>query len=356
MAIIESKQRGIAKRPVVGTPTALGSTSMRQYTLSEFRPDGTVESDRVFCPTCGDGFEKQYGMRVHHGHVHGEKLRDTIECATCGIEFEESVNRSNQTYCSPECQAEGLRERVTLECGICGDEFDIPPSAADTRRHCSKDCFAEWVSERTGEAAANWRGGKVTKHCPVCGGEYEAWPHEADDRVVCSPSCRYEWYSLEYSGENHPRWNGGKVTKACPICGDEYSLYPSGHETYSTCRSEECTYRYQSRILSGENHPRWNGGGSRGFITTIKNTLAGDRTWQSIANTYRESRGSRCDHCGRSPTEDERALSAHHIVPIRAGGSHVDELLMVLCNSCHPKIEAYTWSIPEITPVLTEFE
>lgn len=63
---------------------------------------------------------------------------------------------------------------------------------------------------------------------------------------------------------------------------------------------------------------------------------------QSIKNKVRQKEGQ-CEFCGVSNEqhieEYDRQLNVHHIVPKRAGGSNRRTNLMVVCESCHKKIE-----------------
>lgn len=123
------------------------------------------------CPTCGEVFASERGVKLHHKRTHGETLTlASSECKQCGGEFEHQDNRSPHT--------------------------------------CSIECRDKW---QTGENAANWKGGKETVTCEWCGDEYTLNPNKADSRRFCDKWCAGKWRSEQQTGKDNPWWNGGKV-------------------------------------------------------------------------------------------------------------------------------------------------
>lgn len=87
---------------------------------------------------------------------------------------------------------------------------------------------------------------------------------------------------------------------------------------------------------SGRLNAKYDGGSD--FITAIRNALSGKQSvWRAKAKSVCESKGE-CYACGDS----DEILSAHHLVPVAAGGVNTDELLMPLCQSCHTKADYFT--------------
>lgn len=103
---------------------------------------------------------------------------------------------------------------------------------------------------------------------------------------------------------------------------------------------------HPSHGKTGSDHHAWRGGKS--IYDAVKKCLGND-SWNTIRRRARKSTDDGCEMCGTSP--DEQGLDVHHIIPLLAGGDHGSYNLMVLCRSCHIKVEHATRDIFE--PVLT---
>jgi len=293
------------------TPTALLETkSMRQSTLAEHNSGAT-------CPTCGDVFKTERGVKTHHKQIHDESIAG-----------------------------------VTVECANCGDCKSVFPKIAEERDNhfCSHECKAEWQSENvSGEDHPCWSGGLQTVVCDNCGSEKEVKPYVAErDKQFCDHSCWGEWASENLSGPDSPAWEGGLVEVECEVCSDTKQIKPHRDEAYDEHFCKGCRSEWAKERFSGEGNPRWTGGSE--IYHGVKAVLP-DRPWSDAAAETR-SRDGQCRMCGKSPTDGK--LDVHHIVPVLAGGLNTPDLLMALCRSCHMKAEAYTRDLPGMEPVLTE--
>ena len=276
---------------------------MSQYTLDDFSSSG------VECPTCGETYKSEHGVKVHHKRVHGESL--------AGEEF---------------------------ECDWCGSTETKDPSKIhdDMNNFCSMECRGKYRSENyTGENSSRWDGGTVTLTCEACGEDYERYPSRVGESRYCSSECRSEGLSERFQGEDGPNYRGGKVTVACENCSTGMELYPSDAEYKRFC-SMECRDEWHSKHFNGQDHPNWRGGKS--VYDAVKRQL-GNRSWPAIREEYRSDE---CEACGTS----EGLLDLHHIVPVMAGGTNEPWNLMTLCRSCHFQAEWFTRDL--LDPVLTE--
>lgn len=250
-----------------------------------------TEDSGVSCPTCGNTFDSEQGMKSHHTQAHGESLvKIERVCEECGEKYQTELGYADQSrFCSRECWNSWQKGRskpslsgennpswkggkVTLECEWCDDPYKIDPHAADESRFCSRECYGAWQKENlTGEDHHNWKGGKDTLECEVCGSEFEVKPSKSGKRRFCSRICHNTFRKGQtvphlqdgndckpptFSGENHPSWKGGKVTLECEVCGDEFQVKASHADDRRTC-SYECKGDLQSREITGEDHPRW---------------------------------------------------------------------------------------------------
>jgi len=179
----------------------------------------------VECPTCGkDGFNDKTAMRRHHSMAHGESIAKTdVECEFCESDFEVHERRKDSAkFCSENCRYQWQSENVTgenhhnykrteLECDQCGDEFSIQPYRVNQgRRFCSKECVADYHSERDRKDVS------IDYECDWCGDSIELLPYELEyhDHHFCDVSCRAEHYSENHRGEEHHLWK--------PDSGDDY--------------------------------------------------------------------------------------------------------------------------------------
>lgn len=129
------------------------------------------------CPTCGDGFTNESGVKMHHARQHGESLSKVdVYCEKCGG-FYKRVYKSNvesYSYCD-ECRTEVKSDRLS------------------------------------GESNPMYGTGKTVEYdCKYCG-EHNERPASDYVTVFCDSACRNSWLREEHTGENHVEWNGGKV-------------------------------------------------------------------------------------------------------------------------------------------------
>lgn len=256
---------------------------MSQLELTAFEP-----ADEGCCPTCGDVFKNKHGMRIHHAQVHGEHL-GVVEkvCQECGAEYETVEVRSDGSrYCSNECKHQARRKRTTITCAECGESIEVRDCETG-QMFCDEVCYTEAKKARQGEDANGWRGGSVTLSCEICGGDFEVDPNMADRRVTCSKECFGEHIS------NLPRTEQPAYIGAAPVS----------------------------------------------FYRAVRRELD-DQSWRQTREEHREKQPT-CEQCGAEP-DDGSANHVHHIVPVLAGGTNDEELLMTLCERCHFRAEHYT--------------
>lgn len=142
-----------------------------------------------------------------------------------------------------------------------------------------------------------------------------------------------EWRSANFSGENHPRWNDTSVV--CENCDEEFHVRPSEVENTTFC-SLECKYEYWKDSQRGSSNWNWKGGQS---FYRMARTLEAPCQWEKWADKIRSDE---CYKCGYSPSDDERELEVHHIIPILDGGTSGEWNQMTLCRQCHNDVESYT--------------
>ncbi|WP_121744877.1 HNH endonuclease [Natronorubrum halophilum] len=299
------------------------------------------------CPTCGEEFKNEHGVKIHHARAHGESIAGvSVECAWCGDEFQvdtAEANAHNWHTCTDECNSKYRSENYkrennpnsgkwyTVECDHCGSEYDVPEHRKGRSRFCSTDCYYSWMSEnQSGEKSHAWEGGLEVLDCAFCGDEYSVYPARKDESRFCSYKCLGKARSVENTGSNNPSWKGGNVVLECEYCGDEYETYPSKRDSSRFC-SYDCLDLWRAENMTGQDSPSWRGGGRT--REAVKKQLHG-RSWRTIRE---QSLGDSCVIC------DQRSdLCLHHIVPLMDGGTNGEWNLMTLCRTCHTRTEHYT--------------
>lgn len=170
----------------------------------------------VTCPIdgCVRRFDSQKGLSTHLGKVHPEYDRRP-ECAECGERYDPS--HTDQIYCSRGCYHNS--GRTTLECEYCGEEFPIKESHADSRRHCSQECYL--AHKQDGDSTKEER----VCEAPGCDEVFEVYPSRSQRH--CSRQCAGQGRSKE------------PLEKECPTCGATFETHASADSTYC---SRTCFY------------------------------------------------------------------------------------------------------------------
>lgn len=264
----------------------------RQMKLNELSDNvaSVSESANNICPTCGENFVSDLGVKIHHKQVHDESLKPSVNCEYCGDEFRIKPRRKDTAqFCSEKCQENFYDEnhRTRLECEYCGYEYTVKAAEADSSRWCSRDCQTDALGEaNSGPDSPRWSGGEATVTCDYCGDEYTVRQAKVDETRFCSLSCKGDAYAEERRGSDHPGWKGGH----------------------------------------------------RQLAATLR-SLTGPNSWDRMSE---EHRSDRCYLCGCLGENNDHAHHVHHIIPVLAGGLSEEWNLMTLCSSCHRTVESYT--------------
>jgi len=196
----------------------------------------------------------------------------------------------------------------------------------------------------------------VNVECDHCGTEVERNKCDLGDSVVCSNECRSKYFSDRKQSKEYiekriaPQRN--KVEVECDFCGNEFLRTPKRVENteHQYC-DFDCKSKHQGELISGSNHPRWSGGVTG--IDYIRKNI-GNEPWKKVAERVRKKYDHTCQNCGCETTDTHRSLDVHHIVPLTAGGTNAEELLIPLCLKCHRKVESYTQNLVENYLIIEE--
>lgn len=297
------------------------------------------------CPTCGDEFKGESGVKVHHTKTHGESIAGVeSECEHCGESFRHSSDRPGK-FCCRDCkdawQKEGLSgkgnpnytERVTVECANCGESLERSPTRVERSENhfCDTTCMGEWRSENVvGENHPNYVE-PIETECKACGTTVERMEHYAKRHDTYCEECRE---TLDTPASQETR----TVECECDWCGDvfEVAYYHAEHTRFC---NDGCYGAWKSENYYSENNPNWRGG---------KTHYAPGWT-KELRCTIRARDGYECQDCGVSQDahidEYGRKLEVHHIRKAKSFDKddvrmHDKENLITLCKKCHWKWEA----------------
>lgn len=236
------------------------------------------------CPTCGETFASEQGMKSHHTKVHGVSIAGHgLACEECGGAFTVPPRRIDSAkYCSIECKGTAERNdttkhecptcgdhfksrsgvgthhsqmhgskigQVELTCETCGEGYTRHESVADDSRYCSHECQTEGQRDR------------VTVECIKCGTPLSRIPAEAQGENWCS-----ECFGRQYE----------EIETECGVCGEQLMRKRRHVESFevsvcdASCRASWLweqekidTTKFTGRSsdsLSGEGNPNWGGG------------------------------------------------------------------------------------------------
>ena len=132
-------------------------------------------------------------------------------------------------------------------------------------------------------------------------------------RVWCSKRCNDRW-----------RWSVPSRKFVCPACGRTV-LIPANKIARRKYCDNACARRAVAPpVLHGKANGNWRGGQAYKY----------GPGWKEAKERVRE-RDKVCQHCGKTPEENGRALDVHHINPHRNSKDNSLENLVALCRSCH---------------------
>lgn len=196
------------------------------------------------CPTCEESFDTEQGMRIHHGHVHDEKLPNRT-CKGCESEFYDPKSRLEYCDdCNPnagENNGNWKGATETADCKLCESEFSYYPSDKDGV-YCPEcvETSDEFLGSPYYEAHDIKR---VEKKCEQCGNSMTVLQSDIDRGAgrFCSHDCLCTWLSDQW-GDTDTVYNGDwwqvkrsaleRDNHECQHCGatkDELGREPDVH-------------------------------------------------------------------------------------------------------------------------------
>lgn len=189
------------------------------------------------CPTCGDNFKSERGMKTHHAQIHGESIAgEPVDCDNCGDTVRKKrwrIEEQETFFCDEYCQFEYKRgenhhqyDREQVSCDNCEETIERPSCHLERREHnfCDYSCRDEFYRESgmfSGEDSPAWKGGRLEPY--GCG--WRPLRNEIASGDGCCQSCGSEdklvvhhikpVRSFENEADAHYRENLATLCRSC---------------------------------------------------------------------------------------------------------------------------------------------
>ena len=163
--------------------------------------------------------------------------------------------------------------------------------------------------------------GSVTLTCGACEKVFQRpHAHVRGETNACSRSCSHKL---------HKKRPKTMIDCLCKECGKSFQIRKGKGGKGMYC-SMPCVAKSRGRLISGENHPFWNGGSS---IRTHK-------VRQTIISLVKEK--GKCEECGEINDLQGHHIKSHSTEPsLRADPNNIQ----VLCRPCHadkhPRLKSF---------------
>jgi 5-methylcytosine-specific restriction endonuclease McrA len=169
----------------------------------------------------------------------------------------------------------------SVECPECGFSSDTVAGVKNHYRQTHELPYPE-----------DLRLGTVELECEQCGGKYERRPYAAESSRFCCNECQMK---ARHGAE-------------CPECGEYFTVVGM-------------------RRHFGQAHP-----------DTPKPWIDENNSRSAVCEKRKKVDNTTCQRCGcdvGGKNDDAKTGHAHHIIPVRAGGSNNINNLVTLCKDCH---------------------
>lgn len=163
-------------------------------------------------------------------------------------------------------------------------------------KFCSHKCYSE--------------NKKKYSICQFCGISFH---NPATNPKFCSRDCMGKFQSEKRTQPRRP----------CKVCG----------QPVKRARAKYCSVDCRNKGYNGDQVYNYVGENFRKDAYPVDYAA-----WKKIADQIR-IRDKFCQHCGKTPAENGRALDIHHIKPYRKTQNNSHENLIALCRSCHKKAD-----------------
>lgn len=162
----------------------------------------------------------------------------------------------------------------------------------------------------------------VSYVCRHCGVVNQVIPSEGG-RIFCGSKCRDDFRKIQ-TGKLNPSYK--RVEMDCDICGKPFAVIPSRLVKNQVYCSMACGYEGRRRKISGVR--------------------------RNIENPSGKAAAKRRDEFRCLICNFEHVVAAHHIVPVKQGGTNLIGNIITLCPNHHYMAHAGMFSIDELTALV----
>ena len=190
----------------------------------------------------------------------------------------------------------------TKNCSYCGKEFPKKISMSrknwdEKIKYCSRSCY--WKAKP-----------KPPCICVVCGKEFKPTGASFSAVKYCSQDC----FGISCRKPYPP----------CEVCGKPVRKHSNKY----------CSRKCFNLGYVGEKVYNYVGENFRKDASPLDYA-----SWFKTASEIR-ARDIVCQHCGKTASENGRALDVHHIIPYRISKDNQPSNLVTLCRACHKRADA----------------
>lgn len=278
------------------------------------------------CPTCGEVFDNQHGMKIHHSRKHGESIAGiTVSCSVCNEDVTRRphrVDRDRDNFCSLEClrihnnEEQGYeKEELVAEVKRLHEQLGKTPTLGDLREHGEITQAVFYRHFKGGwNAALSEAGVGLNRH----------------QVSVSKEDCLQDLRKTEMKLSRVP------TTKEQERYGKHsvktfYKFFDSWREAVSSAGLDDSNVRGRNLPASERNgHPDYG------------------PNWQQQREKALKRDNRCCQGCGMDSQNHKekygRGLDVHHIIPARKYDDYNKQNrlgnLLSLCIKCHRKYES----------------
>jgi len=175
------------------------------------------------CPTCGDSFKSENGVKTHHKQIHGESIRGVeLVCLECDEIYVRSKSHARGSkFCSKECQGKNKSSGTSvLICENCNKNYEVQNCRRGESKFCSEECqFKDRYKSRKSLV------------CENCDEKYKCEQRRLDKSRFCSITCKNEYYTKDIGLNKYPyEWDKFSLkyrdwVGSCENCGSCDNLH-----------------------------------------------------------------------------------------------------------------------------------
>ncbi len=152
------------------------------------------------------------------------------------------------------------------------------------------------------------------------------FPLLATQKVILMRKNRSKWEKKRrVNATKAQQKNRKRIKLVCPVCQKEFERCPSTIKVSNPCCSKKCVGVLR---MTGNRNINWKGGIS---LEENYQPFYKSQFWKLLRQKVWKRDKFICQNCGAQNCK----LDAHHIIPLRFGGSNKMNNLVTLCKKCH---------------------